>query len=281
MFCTYQSAEVLAAGMPARFKFDLGIFDEAHKTAGSVGKKNSFALSDENMKIKKRVFMTATTRHYHPKSKDAQGDHKLVYSMDNPKVYGPIVHDLTFAAAAKKDIICNYKVLISVAETDEVREALRKRADVLIDGDPVKVRQVANQVTIQQAVKEHDVSKIISFHNTITAAKSFTSDLPEGIGTRLADFECFHVNGTIPTGTREGLMSEFRDSVKGIVSNASCLTEGVDVPVVDMVAFMAPKRSRIDIVQAVGRAMRKAPGKKRGYVLLPLYLHRVPLHELQ
>ena len=59
-------------------------------------------------------------------------------------------------------------------------------------------------------------------------------------------------------------MSEFRDSVKGIVSNASCLTEGVDVPVVDMVAFMAPKRSRIDIVQAVGRAMRKAPGKNSG-----------------
>ena len=60
VFCTYQSAEVLAAGMPARFKFDLGIFDEAHKTAGRIGKKNSFALSDENMKIKKRVFMTAT-----------------------------------------------------------------------------------------------------------------------------------------------------------------------------------------------------------------------------
>jgi len=272
VFCTYQSAEVLAAGMPDRFKFDLGIFDEAHKTAGSVGKKNSFALSDENMKIKKRVFMTATTRHYHPKNKDVEGDHKLVYSMDNPKVYGPIVHDLTFAAAAKKDIICSYKVLISVAATDEVREALRERADVLVKGDPVKVRQVANQVTIQQAVEKHDVSKIISFHNTIAAAKSFTSDLPEGIGTHLTDFECFHVNGTIPTGTREGLMSEFRDSVKGIVSNASCLTEGVDVPVVDMVAFMAPKRSRIDIVQAVGRAMRKAPRKKRGYVLVPLYL---------
>ena len=69
-------------------------------------------------------------------------------------MYGPIVHDLTFAAAAKKDIICNYKVLISVVATDEVREALRERADVLIDGDPVKVRQVANQVTIQQAVRK-------------------------------------------------------------------------------------------------------------------------------
>ena len=139
-------------------------------------------------------------------------------------------------------------------------------------GDLVKVRQVANQISIQQAVEKHGVSKIISFHNSIAAARSFTSDLPEGIGTHLPDFESFHVNGSIPTASREALMSEFRDSDRGIVSNARCLTEGVDVPVVDMVAFMAPKRSRIDIVQAVGRAMRTAPDKETGYVLVPLYL---------
>jgi hypothetical protein len=56
------------------------------------------------------------------------------------------------------------------------------------------------------------------------------------------------------------------------MSNARCLTEGVDVPAVDMVAFLSPKRSRVDIVQATGRAMRRAPGKELGYVLVPLYV---------
>ena len=100
--------------------FDLGIFDEAHKTAGREGAKFGFALEDANLPIAKRVFMTATPRHYNVHKKDKEGDKKLVYSMDVPETYGPIAHTLSFADAAERDIICNYKVIISVVTSDMI-----------------------------------------------------------------------------------------------------------------------------------------------------------------
>src|ERR1017187_1508920 len=84
-------------------------------------------------------------------------------------------------------------------------------------------------------------------------------------------FQTFHVNGSMPTARRERELRDFRTAARAVVSNARCLTEGVDVPAVDMVAFLSPRRSRVDIVQATGRAMRRSPGKTTGYVLLPLY----------
>jgi predicted helicase len=88
----------------------------------------------------------------------------------------------------------------------------------------------------------------------------------------MPDFESFHVNGAMSTASREREMRDFRNSDRAIMSNARCLTEGVDVPAVDMVAFLSPRRSRVDIVQATGRAMRLSPSKTTGYVLVPLYL---------
>lgn len=78
----------------------------------------------------------------------------------------------------------------------------------------------------------------------------------------------------MPASEREHILTEFRDASRAVISNAKCLTEGVDVPAVDMVAFLAPRCSRVDIVQATGRAMRKAPGKTTGYVLVPLFVEQ-------
>ena len=85
-------------------------------------------------------------------------------------------------------------------------------------------------------------------------------------------FQTFHVNGSMPTARRERELRDFRAAARAVMSNARCLTEGVDVPAVDMVAFLSPRRSRVDIVQATGRAMRRSPGKTTGYVLVPLYV---------
>jgi len=82
--------------------------------------------------------------------------------------------------------------------------------------------------------------------------------------------KCFHVNGTMSSGVRSSLMKEFKEAEIGIISNARCLSEGVDVPAVDTVAFIDPKRSLVDIVQATGRAMRKAPWKVKGYIFIPV-----------
>jgi hypothetical protein len=105
-------------------------------------------------------------------------------------------------------------------------------------------------------------------------AKSFTSEGGEGLHAHLPEFQAFHVNGSMPTARREELLREFEDARKAVMSNARCLTEGVNVPAVDVVAFMSPKKSRIDIVQATGRGMRKSGRKKKGYILIPLFLQK-------
>lgn len=272
VFSTYMSAAVVGEAVKGRNIFDLGIFDEAHKTAGREGKNSAFALSDKNLPLKKRLFMTATPRHYNVLKRDKEGDAKLVYSMDVPESYGAVVHKLPFAEAARAGIISRYKVVISVVTSEMVQKELLSRGKVLVERDEVHAQQVANQIALATAVEKHGVGKIITFHKNIKSAQSFTADGPEGIVTHLKGFSVFHINGTMPSAEREKLMGEFKNTKRGLVSNARCLTEGVDVPAVDMVAFLSPKRSTVDIVQATGRAMRKAPNKEFGYVLVPLYL---------
>jgi len=272
VFSTYQSAHLLGAAMQGHEPFDLGIFDEAHKTTGRQGAKFGFALSDDNLAMRKRLFLTATPRHYNINRKNKEGDAQLVYSMDAPDVYGHVAHTLSFAKAAEQGIICDYKVVISVVTSEMLGRELIQRSEVLVDGDTVNARQVANQIAISQAVEKYGVNRIFSFHASVASARSFTSDQGEGIGSHLQDFDAFHVNGAMPTSKRAHVMKAFAEANRAVISNARCLTEGVDVPAVDMVAFMSPRKSKVDIVQATGRAMRKSPGKEVGYVLIPLFL---------
>lgn len=281
VFATYQSAHVVAAGMKRGNAFDLAIFDEAHKTAGREGVHFGFALNDKRLPIRKRLFLTATPRHYDVRKRDKEGDARLVYSMDAPEIYGLIAHKLTFAEAARRGIICGYKVIISVVTSDMVNDHVLRHSEVIVKGDAVKARHVANQLALQAAVEKHGVGKIFTFHRSVASAAAFTSDGSEGIGNHLFGFDAFHVNGSMPTSERENIMTEFRTASKAVISNAKCLTEGVDVPAVDMVAFLTPKRSRVDIVQATGRAMRKAGGKTIGYVLVPLFVEQAKGETIQ
>ena len=106
------------------------------------------------------------------------------------------------------------------------------------------------------------------------SAESFVANGNEGVRAHLPEFQSFHVNGKMTTASRERAMRDFRAAERAVMSNARCLTEGVDVPAVDMVAFLSPRRSLVDIVQATGRAMRQSPGKSIGYVLVPLYVEQ-------
>lgn len=274
VFSTYQSARVVGAALKPGEAFDLAVFDEAHKTAGREGRNFAFALEDANLPIRKRLFLTATPRHYNPHQRDSEGDAQLVFSMDRPDVYGPQAYYLSFAEAARLGIICGYKVIISVITSDMVSNELLSRGDVIVNGDPVRARQVANQIALRDAVEKYGTSKVFTFHRTVASAASFVADGSEGVGTHLPEFKMFHVNGSMPTARREREMRDFREADRAVMSNARCLTEGVDVPAVDMVAFLSPRRSRVDIVQATGRAMRRSPGKTHGYVLVPLYVEQ-------
>lgn len=274
VFSTYQSAQVVGEALKPGEAFDFAVFDEAHKTAGREGRNFAFALEDANLPIRKRLFLTATPRHYNPQQRDGEGEAKLVFSMDRPDVYGPQAYRLTFAEAARRGIICGYKVVISVISSEMVTNELLSRGEVLVNGDAVQARQVANQIALRDAIDQYGVNKVFTFHKTVKSAESFVADGSEGVGAHLPEFETFHVNGTMPTARREREMRDFRAATRAVISNARCLTEGVDVPAVDMVAFLSPRRSRVDIVQATGRAMRRSPGKTTGYVLVPLYVEQ-------
>ena len=276
VFATYQSTKVVAEAVAGLPPFDFAVFDEAHKTSGRDGARFALALKDENLPIARRLFMTATPRHYDVARKDKFGESKVVFSMDAPETYGPVVHRLPFSSATKAGIITDYKVIISVVTSEMVTDAALRYGVVLVDGDEVKARQVANQIALKSAIEKYNVSKVFTFHSKVASAKSFTSAGSEGIGTHLEGFHCAHIEGAMTTAYRERLMRDFAAMPLAILSNARCLTEGVDVPAVDMVAFLSPKRSLVDIVQATGRAMRLSPetGKEFGYVLVPLYVEK-------
>jgi superfamily II DNA or RNA helicase len=272
VFSTYQSAAVVGRALRKGEQFDIGVFDEAHKTAGREGRNYGFALEDSNIAIRKRLFMTATPRHYNPQKTNGAEEAHLVFSMDNPQVYGQQAFILTFGEAARRHIICGYKVIISVITSEDVTNDLLSRGEVVVAGDSIRARQVANQIALLRAINKYRVKKIFTFHKTVKSAASFVSKGSEGIKSHVTTFSAYHVNGEMPTAHRERLMRSFREASRAIMSNARCLTEGVDVPAVDMVAFLSPRRSRVDIVQATGRAMRQSPGKSLGYVLVPLYV---------
>ncbi len=207
VFSTYQSAHVVAAGMKKGEAFDLAIFDEAHKTAGREGIHFGFALNEKNLAIKKRLFLTATPRHYDVRQRDKEGDARLVYSMDVPEIYGPVAHKLTFAKAARRGVICDYKVIISVVTSEMVNNHLLRHGEVIVKGDAVKARHVANQLALQAAFEKHGVGKIFTFHRSVASAAAFTGDGSEGIGNHLSGFDAVHVNGSMPTSERESIMA--------------------------------------------------------------------------
>jgi len=270
IFTTYHSGDVVADGCPDGFWFDIGFFDEAHNTAGKKEKLFSLPLLDSHTRMRKRVFLTATPKHlsYQVKRgnrKRTETEPKVLYSMDNEIMYGKDAYNLSIRDAIRQGIISDYRVLISVITDD------RLPPNLLLNKD---AETVAHSIAIKDAIEKYGVKKIVTFHNTVDEAKSF-SDGPVkneiGIGA-------FHVNGNMSSASRDKVLNDFRDADFGLITNSRCLTEGVDVPEIDMVAFLHPKDSKIDIIQAIGRALRKgASNNNISYILLPIYRPRVKL----
>ena len=275
VFSTYHSSPVVSEGVRGLTPFDVGIFDEAHKTTGPRGGSFAHALFPENIGIHKRLFFTATPRHYDIRHRNREGDFKI-QSMDDPTVYGPRAYTLTFGSAARQSIICNYKVVISVVDGQEVNDFALKYGITLVQGDLIGAKWVANQIAIERAVETTGSEHVITFHSRVSSAKEFSTDTSRGIRQFLPDFSVYHVNGSQHSSERKQIIRAFRDANKSLITNARCLTEGVDLPAVDMIAFIDPRHSRIDIAQATGRAMRKPLGSDKtiGYIVVPLFLER-------
>jgi superfamily II DNA or RNA helicase len=274
IFSTYQSAEVVAAGLKGQ-AIDLGIFDEAHKTTGPKDGLFAFGLSDKNIRIKKRLFLTATPRHYDLRKRDKDGDFRTI-SMSDAEVYGKVSYRLSFSAAVAAGIIVPYKVIISVSLNKEVDDELLRRGSTVVRRNQIQAKWVANQIAIKRAIDKAKATKVITFHSRVKLAEEFASQGPQGLSEHVKGFDVFHVNGGQNAADRKALLDAFKTAPRGLVTNARCLTEGVDVPAVDMVAFVDPRKSKIDIAQAAGRAMRqsRATNKKLGYIVVPLFIEQ-------
>jgi predicted helicase len=256
VFSTYQSSPVVSEGMQGLAPFDLAIFDEAHRTTGPQGGLFAHSLKDENIRIRKRLFFTATPRHYDIRRRDKEGDFRVV-SMDDQIIYGPRAYTLTFGSAARQGIICAYKVVIAVVDSQEVNDFALRHGITMVEGDLISARWVANQIAIERAIETTGAKHVITFHSRVLSAREFSTEGTRGIKQFLPEFSISHVNGGQKSSERKQLIRAFRDAPNALITNARCLTEGIDVPAVDMVAFIDPRHSRIDIAQATGRAMRK------------------------
>ena len=272
VFTTYQSGETLAkAARAAKFTFDLGIMDEAHKTVGDGEKLFSHLLQDKNLPIRRRLFMTATERRY-------AGQSDTVLSMDDPATYGETFHLLSFKRAMEYDppILSDYKIISIAVSREEVAELIRKNTFVRPDKGPwneeIEADMLASLIALRKAMKRYPIRHAVSFQGRIQRAEVFKThndDFTQPFHS-YGKLETFHVSGKTPTGTRARIIGEFARAERALITNARCLTEGVDVPGIDCVLFADPRRSAVDIVQAVGRALRPAPNKQFGYIIVPI-----------
>ena len=244
--------------------------DEAHRTVGSPDKSFGHLLHDENISVAKRLFMTATER-------VVRGADETVLSMDDPGVYGECFHQLTFKEAIKADppIISDYKILTITVSDERVKQLIAENRYLHTSDAELGEREaqaLAAGIALQRAFREEAVRHAISFHRSIRAAEDFKEQQEriEAGGRRRSRPACFHISSRKTAGERADLLREFRDSPSALITNARCLQEGVDIPAVDCVLFADPKQSVVDIVQAAGRAMRPSPGKRYGYIVVPI-----------
>ncbi len=298
IFSTYQSIDVVAQaqskGLP---EFDLIVCDEAHRTTGVTlvdEDESAFVRVHDNHFIKgsKRLYMTATPRIFAEASKaKAEEASAVIASMDDETKFGEEFHRLNFGNAVSRGLLSDYKVLVLTVSETQVSKSLQK---ILTDGDELKLQDAikivgcynglrkrgANEedflvdktpmrtaVAFSRSIK--DSKRIAELFSTVTAALNEEAKEKNALVA-----EADHVDGTFNVLARNEKLDWLKDkkteNTVRVLSNARCLSEGVDVPALDAVLFLNPRDSQVDVVQSVGRVMRKAEGKQYGYVILPI-----------
>ena len=305
IFSTYQSIQVVAdaqaQGLP---EFDLVICDEAHRTTGVTleGEDESHfvRVHDQGfIKAKKRLYMTATPRIYSDGTKVlAQENDATLCSMDDEQLYGKEFYRLGFSEAVGNGLLSDYKVMVLCVDEKYISTAFQRQIadannEISLE-DAVKITGCWNGLSKRMAkgaVEEGieadpaPMRRAVAFSRSIKDSKRFKEMFSDIVGeyrrTHLDDedlltCEVEHVDGTFNALRRneklDWLKADTTDQGQycRILSNARCLSEGVDVPALDAVMFLNPRNSIVDVVQSVGRVMRRADGKKYGYVILPI-----------
>ncbi|UOB19563.1 type ISP restriction/modification enzyme [Macrococcus armenti] len=305
VFSTYQSIEVIGKAQKEGFpEFDLIISDEAHRTTGAHEMNKDASVftkvhDNENVKGKLRMYQTATPKIYGEKAqKSAKEKSYLISSMDDESKYGEVIYRMGFGQAVSRGILTDYKVMVlAVDETAIQKDMQRTLADpengLNID-DVGRIIGIWNGMMRRNGYKNpvknspYDgapLERAIAFTRTIEDSKKVSHQFEEVVNEYIgADIEeqskklsMRHADGTMNALQKGEVLDWLADPNKPsdearIVSNVRFLTEGIDVPTLDAVIFLAPKKSQVDIVQAVGRIMRKSVNKDYGYIILPIVI---------
>lgn len=301
VFSTYQSIQVIsdAQNKYGMDDFDLIICDEAHRTTGAklAGEDESNFVKvhyQDYIKGKKRIYMTATPRIYHDtvKAKADEAD-AVLCSMDDVELYGETLHEITFSEAVSKGLLTDYKVIVLAMDEEVVSASVQNRLsneDSELDlDDATKIigcYRALTKLDLQDDLRadSNPMRRAVAFCRDIKSSKLIVDEFAAVVDEYLTEqgedrdeaLHCAaqHVDGTYKAKERETLI-DWLNNVEDantchILSNARCLSEGVDVPALDAIMFMHPRKSQIDVVQSVGRVMRLAPNKNLGYVILPV-----------
>ncbi|OOV35488.1 hypothetical protein BV53_03755 [Candidatus Synechococcus spongiarum LMB bulk15N] len=299
VFATYQSSPMIGAaqqnhGLP---DFDLAIADEAHRTAGALvpGEDPSpFVLIHDNTRLRadRRLYMTATPKVYAERARSRAGEFAATLcSMDDEERYGPVLHETRFGDAVDRGLLSDYRVIVlTVPESLAAGIKIRN----LAEGKTLTIDEQGKMIGCLRALAKMDgeqfpegdrapMSRAIAFCNLVKSSRQLEATIGEvataygqqvcGNGEAVPSVSARHVDGTFNATARADALAFLEETPPGdirILTNARCLTEGVDVPALDGILFMHPRKSQIEVVQAVGRVMRRSPDKKWGYVILPV-----------
>jgi len=310
VFSTYQSIEVIADAQKQLLKnnegfdaFDLIICDEAHRTTGvalTVEDSSHFIKVHNNdfIKAKKRLYMTATPRLFSDdsKSKAAEND-AVLCSMDDETIYGEEMYRIGFGEAVEKDLLTDYKVLILTLNEKDITPAIQAMianeseistddASKLIGCINALSKQVLGDEGLIKSSDPNPMRRAVAFSNSIKSSKEITYTFNNATDTylktlsakkrqKMAAVSSKHIDGSMSAPERDELLGWLKSTSADpsecrILTNVRCLSEGIDVPSLDAVLFLSARNSQVDVVQSVGRVMRRAPGKKYGYIIIPV-----------
>ncbi|NMV49677.1 DEAD/DEAH box helicase [Lactobacillus reuteri] len=295
VFSTYQSIDVLHKAQEAGYpEFDLIIADEAHRTTGAnkLGEDSAFTEvhSNKNVKGKLRLYQTATPKIYDQNAKrKAEENSIVVSSMDDKEKYGEEIYRLGFGEAVARGYLTDYKVTVLAVSESYINKDMQK---MMAADNQLKVDDIGKIIGVWNAmVKRNGVTgeitgapmkRAIAFTDTIKHSKIISNEFETVVNeyldtqsTESFSVDVHHVDGGLNALEKEEELDwladdSIEDNRARVLSNVRFLTEGIDVPNLDGIIFFSPRKSQVDIVQAVGRIMRRAEGKEYGYIILPV-----------
>ncbi|MGV9383604.1 Helicase associated domain protein [Nonomuraea sp. NPDC003707] len=276
---TYHSLPVIAAAHEQRLPmFDLIVVDEAHRSVGRMDNPWAIVHSNAHIPADRRLYLTAT-----PKVIGGSGDDDVV-SMDDAKIFGQVTRPLTFSAAQDMGLLARYQTVVPVVTDEQIRAAARQPQpeEFYQHGtSALSPDMLATQIAVLRAAHEKGIRRMITFHSRVAGAKWFAATLSHAAALldaaeRPARLWTGHVHGGQPLDQRRAILDRLRSDDDGliVISNARVLGEGIDVPAIDAVAFIDARESPIDIIQAIGRALRSNPeaGPKIASIIVPALL---------